>query len=89
VYEIREMLRFWVRDEGLRLIERLAVLDCKTVRSYVTAAVCSGALGPRRRRGPASALALIVGVVGVHQGLARRYQACGHESACEGAAALR
>jgi len=42
VYEIREVLRLWVRGEGLRSIERLAVLDRKTVRRYVAAAVDAG-----------------------------------------------
>ena len=32
VYEIREVLRLWVRGEGLRSIERLAGMDRKTVR---------------------------------------------------------
>jgi hypothetical protein len=42
VYEIREVLRLWVRGEGLRSIERLAGMDRKTVRRYVTAAVDAG-----------------------------------------------
>jgi hypothetical protein len=42
VYEIREVLRLWVRGESLRAIERLAVLDRKTVRRYVAAAVDAG-----------------------------------------------
>jgi len=42
VYEIREVLRLWVRGESLRSIERLAVLDRKTVRRYVEAAVDAG-----------------------------------------------
>jgi hypothetical protein len=42
VYEIREVLRLWLRGEGLRSIERLAVLDRKTVRRYVAAAVDVG-----------------------------------------------
>lgn len=41
-YEVREVLRLWVRGEGLRAIERLAGLDRKTVRRYVTAAVEAG-----------------------------------------------
>lgn len=39
VYEIREVLRLWVRGEGLRLIERLAGMDRKTVRRHVAAGV--------------------------------------------------
>jgi hypothetical protein len=42
LYEIREVLRLWVRGESLRAIERLAVVDRKTVRRYVTAAVDAG-----------------------------------------------
>jgi transposase len=42
VYEIREVLRLWVRGEGLRAIERLAGMDRKTVRRYVAAAVAAG-----------------------------------------------
>jgi len=39
VFEVREVLRLWLRGEGFRSIERLAVVDRKTVRRYVTAAV--------------------------------------------------
>jgi hypothetical protein len=42
VFEIREVLRLWLRGEGLRSIERLAALDRKTVRRYVEAAVALG-----------------------------------------------
>jgi hypothetical protein len=42
VFEIREVLRLWMRGEGLRSIERLAVLDRKTVRRYVEAALACG-----------------------------------------------
>lgn len=38
VFEVREVLRLWLRGEGLRSVERLAQLDRKTVRRYVTAA---------------------------------------------------
>jgi transposase len=38
VFEIREVLRLWLREEAIRSIERLAGLDRKTVRRYVTAA---------------------------------------------------
>jgi transposase len=38
VFEIREVLRLWLRGEGFRSIERLAGVDRKTVRRYVTAA---------------------------------------------------
>jgi hypothetical protein len=42
VYEIREVLRLWLRGEGLRSIERLSSVDRKTVRRYVAAAVECG-----------------------------------------------
>jgi hypothetical protein len=42
VHEIREVLRLWVRGEGLRSIERLAAVDRKTVRRYVAAAQACG-----------------------------------------------
>ncbi|HEY3241388.1 MAG TPA: IS21 family transposase, partial [Acidimicrobiia bacterium] len=38
MFEIREVLRLWLRGEGFRSIERLAMVDRKTVRRYVTAA---------------------------------------------------
>jgi len=39
VFEVREVLRLWLRGEGIRSTERLAGVDRKTVRRYVTAAV--------------------------------------------------
>ncbi len=42
VFEVREVLRLWLADEGLRHIERLAQLDRKTVCRYVEAAVVLG-----------------------------------------------
>jgi hypothetical protein len=42
VHEIREVLRLWLRGEGLRSIERLTAVDRKTVRRYVGAAVAGG-----------------------------------------------
>ncbi len=39
VYEVREVLRLWLRGEGLRAIDRMAGTDRKTVRRYVQAAV--------------------------------------------------
>jgi transposase len=44
VHEIREVLRLWVRGEGLRSVERLSGLDRKTVRRYVAAAQSCGAV---------------------------------------------
>ncbi len=38
VFEIREVLRLWLRGEGLRSIERLGPVDRKTARRYVVAA---------------------------------------------------
>ena len=38
VHEVREVLRLWLRGEGLRSIERLAVVDRKTVRRYLDVA---------------------------------------------------
>ena len=38
VFEVREVLRLWVRGEGLRSVERLSSVDRKTVRRYVEAA---------------------------------------------------
>jgi hypothetical protein len=42
VYEIREVLRLWLLGEGFRSIERLSLVDRKTVRRYVTAAAECG-----------------------------------------------
>lgn len=42
VFEVREVLRLWLRGEGLRSTERLAGVDRKTVRRYVTAAEALG-----------------------------------------------
>lgn len=39
VFEIREVLRLWLRSEGIRTTERLVGVDRKTVRRYVAAAV--------------------------------------------------
>jgi len=39
VFEVREVLRLWVRGEGIRSTERLAGVDRKTVRRYVDAAI--------------------------------------------------
>jgi hypothetical protein len=38
VYEVREVLRLWLRGEGIRAVERLAGVDRKTVRRYLAAA---------------------------------------------------
>ena len=39
VFEVKEVLRLWLRGEGLRAIERLSRVDRKTVRRCVQAAV--------------------------------------------------
>lgn len=46
VFEIREVLRLWLRGEGLRSIERLGPVDRKTARRYVAAAVECGLVRP-------------------------------------------
>ena len=33
VFEVRQVLRLWLRGEGLRSVERLAGVDLKTVLS--------------------------------------------------------
>ena len=38
VFEVREVLRLWLRGEGVRATERLAGVDRKTVRRYLAAA---------------------------------------------------
>src|SRR2546423_4965674 len=38
VFEVREVLRLWLRGEGIRAVGRLAQVDRKTVRRYVEAA---------------------------------------------------
>lgn len=38
VFEVREVLRLWLRGEGCRSISRLAGMDRKTVGRYVEAA---------------------------------------------------
>ena len=42
VFEVREVLRLWLANEGYRSIERLSQVDRKTVRRYVEAAVAVG-----------------------------------------------
>jgi transposase len=42
VFEVREVLRLWLRGEGIRSVERLAGVDRKTVRRYVEVAVGLG-----------------------------------------------
>ena len=42
VFEVREVLRLWLAGEGFRSIERLSLVDRKTVRRYVDAAEALG-----------------------------------------------
>lgn len=42
VFEVREVLRLWLRGEGIRAVERLVGVDRKTVRRYVAAAEQAG-----------------------------------------------
>ena len=42
VFEIREVLRLWMRGEGFRAVTRLSGVDRKTVRRYVEAAAAAG-----------------------------------------------
>ena len=42
VFEVREVLRLWLANEGYRSVERLCQVDRKTVRRYVEAAVALG-----------------------------------------------
>lgn len=60
VFEVREVLRLWLRGGGIRSVERLAGMDRKTVRRYVTAAVDAGVV---RDGGEAQLTDTLVGVV--------------------------
>jgi transposase len=42
VFEVREVLRLWLAGESLRGVERLAMVDRKTVRRYIAAAEAAG-----------------------------------------------
>ena len=60
VFEVREVLRLWLRGEGFRSIERLAVVDRKTVRRYVTAGMEAGLV---REAGEEQLSDVLIGVV--------------------------
>ena len=68
VFEVKEVLRFWLRGEGLRAIERMADVNRKTVRRYVEAAM---GLGLDRESGEAQLsdefIALVVERVRPHR----------------------
>ena len=60
VFEVREVLRLWLAGEGIRSVERLALVDRKTVRRYVAAVE---ALGVVRGGGEDQLSDAIVGMV--------------------------
>ena len=60
VFEVREVLRLWLRGEGFRSIEWLAVVDPKTVRRYVAAGVEAGLV---REAGQEQLTELLIGAV--------------------------
>ena len=72
MFEVREVLRLWLRGEGFRSIERLAVVDRKTVRRYVTA---GAAAGLTREGGEEQLTELLIGAVCER---VRPHRAAGH-----------
>src|SRR3954447_10118599 len=60
VFEVREVLRLWLRGEGVRATERLAGVDRKTVRRYLAAAQ---ELGLRRDGGEEQLSDLFLGAL--------------------------
>jgi hypothetical protein len=60
VYEIKEVLRLWLRGEGYRAIDRLSGVDRKTVRRYIEAAVAAGLT---RDGGEAQLTDVVIGLV--------------------------
>ena len=60
VFEVREVLRLWLAGEGIRSVERLALVDRKTVRRYVAAVE---ALGVVRGGGEDQLSDAIIGMV--------------------------
>ena len=60
VFEIKEVLRLWLRGEGYRGINRLSGVDRKTVRRYVEAAVEAGLIGDG---GEAQLTDVVIGLV--------------------------
>lgn len=60
VFEIKEVLRLWLRGEGYRGIDRLSGVDRKTARRYVEAAVASGLT---RDSGEAQLTDVLIGMV--------------------------
>ena len=60
VFEIKEVLRLWLRGESYRGISRLSGVDRKTVHRYVQAAVEAGVVGDG---GEAQLSDVVIGVV--------------------------
>ncbi len=60
VFEIKEVLRLWLRGEGYRGIDRLSGVDRKTARRYVEAAV---EVGLTRDGGEAQLTDVVIGLV--------------------------
>src|SRR5947207_13361291 len=58
VFEVREVLRLWLGNEGYRSIERLSEVDRKTARRHVEAA---GAVGLAREGGENQLTAVVIG----------------------------
>jgi len=77
VFEIREVLRLWLRGEGLRSIERLSSVDRKTVRRYLEAA---GGCGVVRDEGEAQITDELIGQICEQ---VRPHRPDGHGSAWE------
>jgi len=83
VFEVREVLRLWMAGEGYRSIDRLGVVDRKTVRRYVEAAVAAGL----NREGGVDQLS--DGLVGSVIEAARPHRRDGHGQGWEALAARR
>ncbi len=49
MFDVREILRLWMRGESLRVVERLAGVDRRMVRRYVEAARGLGLVLTERR----------------------------------------
>ena len=68
VFEVKEVLRLWIRGEALRSIERLAGIDRKTVRRYVAAGQEAGLVqGGGEDQLTDGVLAIVVEVVRPHR----------------------
>lgn len=83
MFQVREALRLWLAGEGYRSIDRLGVVNRKTARRYVEAAVVAGLV----RDGGADQLT--DELVGSVVELARPHRSDGHGEGWEAAAAQR